>query len=208
MLRCRRCRKVKEDSEFRDEKSNIYRKKSSWCEWCFIKYQQEYTHDIWGLIKRIYTNQKKSSKGRGHQPPEYTKGALARFLYTETKFIYLFEQWELSEWEPGLIPSVDRKDDKIGYTLDNIQVMTWDENRQKEQDLRKSGQKTINSEDIGIKRAVLQLDFNGNVIAEFESLTEAKKQTGISCGMCVNGIYSQAGGYRWEFKQNHGLQTK
>ncbi len=136
-MRCARCRKVKEKSEFREETKNIYRKKSSWCEECFVDYQKGLTHTTEGLIKRMITNQKKSSQLRGHLPPDYTFYKLSRWLYTETKFIYLFEQWEKSGWEPGLIPSIDRLNESQGYSLDNIQVITWNENRQKEHDLQK-----------------------------------------------------------------------
>lgn len=60
--------------------------------------------------------------------------------------------------------------------------------------------------DIGLnkltKRAVHQMDLEGNIIATFESMKEAKEKTGIPdssiSNVCKNKS-SYAGGYKWEF---------
>ena len=49
---------------------------------------------------------------------------------------------------------------------------------------------------------VRQLTMEGQLIAEYPSLHEAKRQTGVSEGniySCANGITSQAKGFRWEY---------
>ena len=52
------------------------------------------------------------------------------------------------------------------------------------------------------KRGVKQLDLDGNVIATFNSLKEAVKQTGTnyaSLCLCCRGKVKLANGYHWEY---------
>ena len=83
------------------------------------------------LISRIYANQKSSSKRRNHNKPTYTKQELKDFLYNDENFAFLLNEWYKNNFESEIKPSVDRIDNKKGYNLDNIQVMTWKENREK-----------------------------------------------------------------------------
>lgn len=48
-----------------------------------------------------------------------------------TKFAQLYKRWEESGFERGLTPSVDRKDNSIGYIADNIQWLTLSDNVRK-----------------------------------------------------------------------------
>lgn len=54
------------------------------------------------------------------------------------------------------------------------------------------------------KKPVLQLSLDGEFIAEYESIMEAKRVTGINTisGVC-HGKRKTAGGYRWEFKNSN-----
>jgi len=68
------------------------------------------------------------------------------------------------------------------------------------------GENTKHAYDIGInkftKRAVVQLDLDGNEIKKFESLKEAKQITGADDGRIANvckGKAITAGGYKWKF---------
>ncbi|AUR82539.1 hypothetical protein NVP1152O_057 [Vibrio phage 1.152.O._10N.222.46.E1] len=45
----------------------------------------------------------------------------------------MYKAWEASGWDSNLRPSVDRKDDFATYSLDNIQLSTWAENRERSQ---------------------------------------------------------------------------
>lgn len=52
-------------------------------------------------------------------------------------------------------------------------------------------------------KAVIQFDLNMNLIAEFNGILEASRNTGIkrtTIGGCCNGDYKTAGGYKWRFK--------
>lgn len=54
-----------------------------------------------------------------------------------------------------------------------------------------------------LRKAVLQLDLNDNVIAEFVSMTHADEATGVSfkkISACCNGKRKTSGGYKWKLK--------
>ena len=51
---------------------------------------------------------------------------------------------------------------------------------------------------------IVQYDFQGNFISEFESLMEAERKLGISASKvcdCCRGRRKTAGGYRWAYKE-------
>lgn len=54
----------------------------------------------------------------------------------------------------------------------------------------------------GKRKPIIQKDMNGNIVAVYSSLTEAKEATGIdtsSICSCCRGDYHTAGGYKWEY---------
>ena len=63
--------------------------------------------------------------------------------------------------------------------------------------------------DYSLSKAVIQLDKNNNFIAEYKSISEASRQTGIDkvhISQCCREIkhYKTAGGYKWKFKNEKG----
>jgi hypothetical protein len=69
-------------------------------------------------------------------PPEFTFMELYHESITlkgrcSADFLQLYRKWVASGQEVGLGPSLDRIDPLKGYTWDNIQWLTWDENRDK-----------------------------------------------------------------------------
>lgn len=53
-------------------------------------------------------------------------------------------------------------------------------------------------------KSVVQLDLDGNVINEFQSVGKASQITGItrdSISRVCNGIRNTAGGYKWKYKK-------
>lgn len=54
-------------------------------------------------------------------------------------------------------------------------------------------------------KAVVQFEQNGTFVAEYNSITEAQKSTGISSsgiGACCNNKRLSAGGFVWRFKED------
>ena len=117
-----------------------------------------------GVISAIYSGQKRSSKHRKHPIPTYTKLELEQWISNQQdKFDELYDAWVLSGYEKGMKPSIDRLNDYKGYSLDNIQLMKWDDNRKKYNSDKTSG---VNNKQNGY---VYQYTLDGDYLAEFRS---------------------------------------
>jgi len=116
-----------------------------------------------GVIFHIYSGQRERNKKKFGCEPEYTRSEFYDYCMLDPGFNVLFSEWVKSGYKKMKRPSIDRIDNAIGYSFDNIQVMTWQENYDKEQSSRSN------------KRAVLQYNLDGIFIREFESAKEVKK---------------------------------
>ena len=151
-----------------------------------------------GLITQIYGAQRNSSKKRGHKMPTYTKEELVLWLAKEN-FIQLYIEWQQSQYSKDTRPSVDRLDDTQGYTLTNIQLITWKENNDKARKAQSTG-KLWNGQEL---RAVIQLNLISKYVSEFKSARDAERQLNLSKGAvsaCCHQKRQTAGGYKWQFK--------
>jgi len=84
-----------------------------------------------GLIITMYTSEIQSCKRRNVEPPNYTLKEFRKKLRSDENFLRLFKEWKASGYETDLKPSGDRIDPTKGYTLDNLQIITWKENYDK-----------------------------------------------------------------------------
>ncbi len=193
---CTQCKTIKNISEFYKRKQG---KKGiiSHCKKCANKRSKEYNHSKKGLLSLIYSRQKSNSIERGHDLPTYTKIELYDWLFSQKKFHILYDNWKRLDYQKDYVPSVDRKDDYIGYTMNNIQLMTWRENNEKNYMSRKDG--TNNKHNTAIIQYTKEMFF----VSEYHSVAFASRQTGINAG----NIYSvcnkerrTAGGFIWRFK--------
>ena len=51
-----------------------------------------------------------------------------KFSLSNNNFNLLFKEWENSEYERRLTPSIDRINTDLGYSIDNVQWITFSEN--------------------------------------------------------------------------------
>ena len=82
-------------------------------------------------------------------------------------------------------------------TISNLEWCTAAENAQHSMTRITAATKAAND------KAVIQLDLNGNVVAEYESLSEASRKTKINCGhicQCAKGHEKTAGGFKWQYR--------
>lgn len=150
-----------------------------------------------GLVSRIYNSQKFNSKRRGHLPPTYTRVELEEWLFSQTLFHKLYDEWVGSGYETLLKPSPDRKDDNVGYTIKGIQLMTWGENKAKGHNYMRKG-KIIHGNNP--QRKVRQFTKDNIFMAEFHSINEAMRETKVSkVWECCNGNRKTAGGFKWAY---------
>ena len=102
--------------------------------------REKYNRTEKGLLSSIYDGQKCSSSTRGHNPPSYTKEWLAEWLLNQPGYQELFDNWAASDFDMNWKPSVDRIKDELPYTAANIQLMTWKDNQDKQNDKQRTGQ--------------------------------------------------------------------
>lgn len=115
------------------------------------------------------------------------------------KFDRLFVEWEKSGYDTQFKPSIDRISNKKGYEKNNIQWLTWSENRFKQSMERRSRKGKVNQ-------------IMGNkIIKTYKSQRDAVIKTGLSqsnISSCLNGKRIYCGGYRWKFEVIGNIHTE
>jgi len=94
------------------------------------EYMKEWVKTRTGLIQKIYQHQKQASLKRNFKMG-YTLKKLREWVSAQPNFKALDWGWFLSGYNRWQRPSIDRIDSKKGYSLGNIQLMTWKENWKK-----------------------------------------------------------------------------
>ena len=194
---CNRCTLPKMLNEFGIRKDGALGLRAE-CTSCRSEVYVITNHTLAGLVRRIYFAQRASSTHRGHALPTYSKDQLHTWLLSQPNFDVIYAAWVKSGFNKQLRPSIDRKDDYIGYTIANIQLMTWRENAEKGIVDRKSGKNTK------LCRSIVQLDVtNKKELQTFRSIKEAGESLNIDSshiGKCCRGKGKTAGGFLWQYK--------
>lgn len=152
-----------------------------------------------GLVTKIFSSQNNNSKRRGHKPPTYTKQELKDWLFSQPLFHKLYDNWKRLDYQKEYKPSVDRKNDFVGYTIDNIQLMTWGENK------KKQNKDIFNNKSTSGKakcKRVKQYSIDGKFITEYHSISKAERETEIannSIVLACKGKRETAGGFKWKY---------
>lgn len=141
------------------------------------------------LTKKIYSTQITSSRWRDHPLPAYTHQELTAWLNSQPKFDRLYNEWVRSGFIKSLVPSIDRTDDNLPYTFDNIKLMTWEENYRKGCVTR--------------CKAVDQYTKSGALIGSYKSMGEAAKAIGLKSiggiSSCCLGYSKHCKGFIWQY---------
>lgn len=194
---CNKCNRELELTEFH--------KNVSACKSCTALRKKLQGQTKEGLISKIYQTQKKSSVKRGHAKPSYSLEELSDWCMSQDIFHVLYNNWKRLDFQKWYRPSVDRKNDYIGYTMSNIQLMTWKENSDKSALDRKNG---ISKNDC---KAVVRYSYNGDYIEEFHSAAEAGRVLNITPSTILKvcrgvGKAKIAKDSQWRFK-SEGLES-
>ena len=179
--------------------TNGFYKNENRCKVCMALKNLKSSRTKKGVVRTIYASQKLNSSRRGHGKPSYTKQELSDWLYSQPSFHAIYDLWKNNGYPKDLKPSVDRLNDEIGYSLSNIQLMTWGENNRKY-----AKQKVLGIAKKSDNKPVIQLEKDGTFVAEYHSAHEAHRQTGIDfskiCAVC-RGDRITTGGYKWRYKK-------
>jgi len=123
MKECSKCKTEKSFNKFSKHKT-MYDGLNRVCRDCI----RDSNRTQRGLAKVMFNNQVQRSKKRGHNTPEYSRSEFVDYLMNDTNYINLHNEWVESGYDNALVPSADRLDNTKGYSLDNIQIVTWKEN--------------------------------------------------------------------------------
>ena len=191
---CKNCNIEKTDSEFYFDSSNSCL--HSKCKKCILEDSKAKYRTKEGFIKKLLNTQNKKSVERNHSKPSYSYDELADWL-EGTEFDSLFTKWEDSEYNKLLAPSIDRLDDYKPYSLDNIRVVTWQENKAK---WHRDAYNGVNNKQ---NMSVLKYTKDMALLEEYYSISSASRDTGTCKGdisKVCNGKLKSAGGYIWKYK--------
>ena len=194
--KCTKCGEVKDVGLFSPDNRNN-NGLQSWCKECINRGVVAAQRTLVGHIGVIYRQQKVSSLRRGHKQPSYPLGVLTEWAIGQRVYHAIHERWKNSDYDIELSPSFDRLNDSYGYSLKNIRIVTWRENRDRYYDDVVKG--------INTKRckAVMQFTKDGVFVAEYYSIAQAYRDTGVSrgaiCEAC-KGLRVFAGGFVWRYK--------
>ena len=194
---CKRCNSNKDIDMFPKNKNKLWGYGYT-CKECSSLIIKDYYKTKDGVIKAIYDGQIHSSKYRKMNMPEYSFEELKDWVYSQIElFDSIYNNWVHSGYVKHTKPSIDRVDDYKGYRFDNIQIMTFEENR------RKNDMSKINGLNNKQSKAVIQMDTNNVFIKEYYSAAQASRELGISSAnitnVCNGKRYKTAGGYKWKF---------
>ena len=195
---CRNCRQTKLLNEFSKATANKDGH-SNRCKRCVSAHNKAYWRTPKGRISQIYAAQCVTSRDRGHPPPAYTQQELFEWS-NKNGLEELIQQWKKTGYKKDFIPSIDRIDDAHGYSLTNIQLVTWHENNNKMYEHRKSGKRITKQ-----NRTVIQFTLDNTEVAHYPSISAAARATGI-CRTNINRACSTsnpssktAGGFYWSY---------
>lgn len=164
-----------------------------------------------GFINSTYQAFKTRQKDKG-----------IRLTFSKKRFIEWFnknngkemlDRWVNSKQLSSIRPSVDRIDPFKGYSINNIRLITWEENFEKGKyeiylKRKKTSNPVLHVKEENRKFAsrntpVIQMDLKGNYIAEFNSIADASrafKVSGTGILFACKGKHKTACGYKWKYK--------
>lgn len=149
-----------------------------------------------GVVRVIYKTQKRHNKLRGHGEMPYSKQDLSSWLY-DNGFKEIYDKWIDSGKRKELKPSVDRIDDFKGYSLENIKLGTWLENRKHQYDDILNGKGTSGKR---CKR-LYKFDSNFNLLKEYVSYNSAVRCMGYSLEYQIKKKTKCRNGFYWSYSK-------
>lgn len=192
MKTCKRC-------GVSEKISGKFSTKKYTCKPCTVILSREYQRTPRGLVSKIYNNQKMVVRKNGRALPTYSKEELEDWLMSQN-FMELHNSWANAGYPKELSPSVDRLDNNVSYTLDNIRLVTFAENLKAQKDMNKSGEYLHTP-----SKAVDQYSLEGKFIQSFGSCRNAMRSVGLenhgssNIASACYGKLKTAYGYIWRW---------
>lgn len=150
-----------------------------------------------GLCYRLYYDQCYSSRHRGHSEPQYSKDELYHWITSQPHFNTLYDSWVDSNYASDLRPSCDRLDNTIGYSFENIELVTWKENK------LRANLDVVDCKLMLNQTEVYQYSTRGHFISYHKSIADACRNDATldqrNITSCCQGKIPTAYGYFWSY---------
>lgn len=170
-----------------------------------IEYNRLYRKTHKGCYKnwltKTYGRMKRDNKNKFNLDLPFSKEEFSNWV--KTKNIYeLLENYKNSGFNKNLNPSIDRIDDYKSYYLENLQLITWQENNLKGRLSKKNKEQCSNMAKKIWSKKVSQRDLDGNIIQIFESVHEVERQLGYDASLIARAcrLNKISKGYRWKYE--------
>lgn len=198
MKKCRLCNIEKPISRYYIDKRKDKGDVRTECIECSKKEAQKYHKTISGVIGSIYSSQKKASKKRNHQQPDYSRKDIYNKSINSKIFMNLYYEWVASGYKKDDKPSYDRLDNKKPYTFDNLRIVKWIENNEE-------GYKEVKNGYGKLNKPVEGVNVKTGEIVNYASATIAGKTLSINSNairQICRGVKwrNTAGGFIWKYK--------
>lgn len=186
-LKCVRCGSKKDKKEFsKDVKRKNREERNPYCREC----KRDIARSYLNKMTLMYNTQVQNSKKRRHPPPNYTESDF-RDWCIRNGYKRMYENWEKSKYNRWMAPSADRLDDDKPYTLDNLQLVTWEHNS-------KRG-------NISHSEPIKQYRLDGEFVTDWISASKASKVLQLSRSQITatcNGRKLRAGDFQFRYKDD------
>lgn len=145
------------------------------------------------VLKTSYKNQISNSKSRSAPRPEYSFEEFETWSKMEgSGFPVLWRAFKRSGFRSDLLPSLDRVDSLGDYTWDNVEWVTWKENRRRQAEDREKGKGSS-----GLQcQPCYRLEADGSY-QTFISIAEAKRKTNINVPYFIRVQRKDKEGGQW-----------
>jgi len=165
-----------------------------------LKNTQKYRKTPKGLLTNIYQRIKNRCL-KYEYSLDFTLKDIHILFLNDKKFIKLFKFWEKNGYKYYDVPTIDRIDAYKGYEKNNIQILSWLENRKK------------GDKECAIKKwkPIIMTDMDGNKIKRFESIKRCANETGLNYSLIIlvcQGKRNHTGGYKFIYDNPELLDGK
>jgi Mor family transcriptional regulator len=163
-----------------------------------FKIEKKWSQEVNGLTYYLYKGQKDRCIKRNHPMPSYSREELHKWVVSQPNFNSLYDNWVKSGFDTWTRPSINRLDNTLSYSFDNIELITWKENMDKAKEDIKDG--SLNTSKA--HKAVHQLSRDGEFIEKYISVGQASRATGINkshIASTCRGNRKSAGGFKWKY---------
>lgn len=174
-----------------------------------VQSRQRNKRTVDGWLTKVYGRMRQSSKERNHQMPSFTKDELKEWAL-KNEIEKRIKKWSNNGCLKNETPSVNRLDDFKPYSLDNIELITWEDNNKKGRGSIKT--KELAHSKIGgiakamFSRPVIKTDLEDKVLAIYPSAREAARQNNTDCGSIAKvcrGEKHTHHKFKWKYYENN-----